>query len=367
MKFSVTREVLLPALSIVSGVVEKRQTLPILSNLLLQLNGNSLTLTGTDLEVELRTTIEVEDAESGEITVTARKFLDICKALPESSKMQFTQDENHIILRSGRSRYTLSTLSANEFPLSDNQSTVSEFSIKQSELLYLINKTQFSMANQDVRYYLNGLLLETSIAKIRAVATDGHRLAICELNTTDDQKLSDGQIIIPRKAVVELSRLLENSDTSCHVSLGSNHIRVDLDTTHFSSKLIDGKFPDYNRVIPSQELNIMRCNKDTLRQMLHRTAILSNEKYRGIGLEISENLLIAKVHNPEHEEAEEQLDVEFNGSAVEIGFNVSYLLDVLGNLDEEVVEIGLIDANSSCIITGKDNKYSRYVVMPMRL
>lgn len=366
MKFKISREALLKPLQVVSGVVEKRQTLPILSNVLMTIESDRLTMTGTDLEVELTASTQLDGAEGGEITLPARKFMDICKSLPEEAELTITIDESRALIRSGKSRFNLATLSAQDFPATEKVTGAREYTVSQSVLKHLIEQTQFCMANQDVRYYLNGLLLELRPNAFRTVATDGHRLALCDM----ESEVVPGdinQIIIPRKGVVELSRLLSDSDTPCSIQLNSNHIRIDLGTVIFLSKLIDGRFPDYDRVIPKGGDKIVVASREVLRQGLLRASILSNEKYRGIRMNFSNGLLRATVNNPDQEEAEEEIDISYQGEELEIGFNVSYLVDALNAIKQEEVQLTLIDANSSCLISGIGDQSSRYVVMPMRL
>lgn len=367
MKITINRDSLLRPLQVVSGVVEKRQTLPILSNVLLVVEGDKLTLTGTDLEVELTArTSEINSSENGEITLPARKFMDICKSLPDSSVVDITIDESKAIIRSGKSRFTLATLPTTDFPSSESITAAREFTISQGILKHLIDQTYFCMANQDVRYYLNGLLLEMNTNSLRAVATDGHRLALsekeCEVTPGDIN-----QIIIPRKGIMELTRLLEDSDAGCTVQINTNFVRIDLGDIVFTSKLIDGRFPDYDRVIPKGGQKIVTANREILRQGLLRASILSNEKYRGIRMNFSNNLLRATVNNPEQEEAVEEIDVNYQDDELEIGFNVSYLVDALNSIKADEVEMTLLDPNSSCVITALGDDSSRYVVMPMRL
>lgn len=366
MKFKITREALLKPLQVVSGVVEKRQTLPILSNVLVNIDANKLTMTGTDLEVELTASTVIENAESGEITLPARKFMDICKSLPEESELTITIDDDRCLIRSGKSRFNLTTLPSHDFPSTEKVTGAREYNVKQSVLKHLIEQTLFCMANQDVRYYLNGLLFELRSNGLRAVATDGHRLALCDMES-DIIPGDINQIIVPRKGVMELARLLSDSDETCQIQLNSNHIRIDLGDVVFLSKLIDGRFPDYERVIPRGGDKIVTANRDVLRQGLQRASILSNEKYRGIRLNFSNDVLRATVNNPDQEEAEEEIDINYQGEELEIGFNVSYLVEALNAVKQNEVELTLIDANSSCLISGVGDNSSRYVVMPMRL
>ncbi len=366
MKFSAPREALLDPLQAVIGVVERRQTMPILANVLIVARDNKLHLTATDLEVELVTTQALECEREGEITVPARKLLDICRALPPGAQVSLVHEGEKITLRSGRSRFTLSTLPASEFPAVDDINAQQTVRLAQTEAHRLLDKTHFSMAQQDVRYYLNGLLLETHDGVLRGVATDGHRLALCDVQLAEPSTLAQ-QVIVPRKGVVELQRLL-GEEGEITIAIGSNHIRVELDHTRFTSKLIDGRFPDYDRVIPdTTDAGKLLADRELLRHALQRTAILSNEKYRGIRLEIKQDAATIQANNPEHEEAEEEVEVSYGGQELEIGFNVNYLLDALGAVEGEQVQLNFIDSNSSCLIREPDGESYRYVVMPMRL
>lgn len=368
MKFTISREALLKPLQSVSGVVERRHTLPILSNILLSLENQTLKLTATDLEVELVALVQLDSpVEDGETTIPARKLLDICKTLPVNTQLDFEIKENKVLLKSGRSRFTLSALPANEFPSLEEGVGNSEFNIETLKLQNLIDSTSFAMAQQDVRYYLNGMLVEVSAGALKTVATDGHRLALCQEECLIEGENVFNQVILPRKGVQELNRLFEDDD-SVSVVIGSHHIRVAGSALTFTSKLIDGKFPDYNRVLPAESDNKMICDRETLKQALSRTAILSNEKYRGIRLQFAQNSLALHANNPEQEEAEEQVDVEYAGPKIEVGFNVSYLLDVLTVLKDQTVSMSLADSNSSVLIKGEDSSNkAAYVVMPMRL
>lgn len=367
MKFSISRDALLKPLNLVAGVVERRQTLPVLSNVLLVLEGQQLSLTGTDLEVELVGRVPVDEASTvGEVTVPARKLVDICKSLPEGSDIHFSVEEGKATVRSGRSRFTLSTLPAREFPSVEEGAGTQQFSLKQGQLKRLIDRTSFAMAQQDVRYYLNGMLLEIRQGQLRVVATDGHRLAMCTFGETlADQQ--DTQVILPRKGVLELARLLMSENEDIAMSLGSNHLRATTGEFTFTSKLVDGKFPDYERVLPRSAEKVVLGSRLDLRQAFTRTAILSNEKYRGVRLKLSEDNLEIVANNPEQETAEEQVAVEYQGDALEIGFNVSYLLDVLGVLSGETIKLSLSDPNSSALLEEAQDGDSLYVVMPMRL
>jgi DNA polymerase III subunit beta len=365
MKVSASREHLLEALQSVIGVVERRQTMPILSNILLSARDNRLRATGTDLEVELVAAAEVTVQQPGDITVPGRKLLDIVRNLPEKSQVTLTREGERIVLRGGRSRFTLSSLPAAEFPVIDEIHATQTVAIRAQDCRRLIDKTHFAMAQQDVRYYLNGTLLETNGQVLRAVATDGHRLSWCEVALGGAAREMQ-QIILPRKGVLELQRLLDG-EGEIEIAIGTNHVRVQIGEVRFTSKLIDGKFPEYGRVIPADPPRIMSASRDALRAALQRTAILSNEKYRGVRLTFAAGLLTVQAHNPEQEEAEDQLEVNFTGDEIEIGFNVSYLLDALAAVETETVEVGLTDANSSCLIRAPGNVNVKYVVMPMRL
>jgi DNA polymerase-3 subunit beta len=354
----------------VAGVVERRQTLPILANVLLVLKEDWLSLTGTDLEVELvgRIQLAVAGEESGEVTVPARKLLDICKSLPEGSDIKFSAKENKVAVRSGSSRFTLSTLPAREFPNVENSIGTHQLTLKQGQLKRLIDRTGFAMAQQDVRYYLNGMLWELDSKQLRVVATDGHRLAMCTLKDKISVTGEGGvQMILPRKGVLELARLLVDDKAEIQINIGSNHIRATTGDFTFTSKLVDGKFPDYEKVVPRSPTNILKGSRQELRQAFTRTAILSNEKFRGVRLKLTANTLDIVANNPEQEEAEETVPVDYSGETLEIGFNVSYLLDVLGVLSGDQIKLSLADPNSSALLEESDEGDSLYVVMPMRL
>lgn len=369
MKLTGTREQLLAPLQSVIGVVERRQTMPVLANVLLSARDNRLSVTGTDLEVELvASTPEgsgVSVQQAGDITVPGRKLLDIFRSLPAEVSVTLSTEGERASIRAGRSRFTLSTLPAAEFPVVEEINAQQTLSFSQGEFRRLIDKTHFSMAQQDVRYYLNGLLLETEGKSLRAVATDGHRLALCEMEI-DGKAKSNQQVIVPRKGVLELQRIL-GAEGRLELGIGMNHVRAQIGDIRFTSKLIDGRFPEYGRVIPANPSKRVEADREMLRQALQRTAILSNEKYRGIRLSVKSDLLTLMAHNPEQEEAEDQVEVGYKGEEVEIGFNVNYLLDALSAIEGDKVEIGLTDSNSSCLIHAPGAVHTRYVVMPMRL
>lgn len=366
MKIVTQRDNLLRPLQQVGGVVERRQTLPILANVLIQVGNGQVSVTATDLEVEMKTSSSVESDEIFDFTLPARKLLDICKALPEESTIQLEIKGDKALLKSGRSRFSLGVLPAQDYPSIEPAASSHRFSVPQKELKKLIEKTHFAMAQQDVRYYLNGMLIEVKQGIIRTVATDGHRLALSEADCQIESDI-DLQVILPRKAVIELSRLLSDSEELVEVDVSSNHIRIKLAETTFTSKLIDGKFPDYQRVIPSNTDKEVIANKDELRQALQRTSILSNEKYRGIRFQFNSGTLQLMAHNPEQEEAEEEMEISYEGEQLVIGFNVGYLIEVLSAIDSDQVKLLLSDANSSCLIQNFDSQQSNYVIMPMRL
>jgi DNA polymerase-3 subunit beta len=366
MQLSIKREDLLKPLQQIIGAVERRQTMPALSNLLIRGNDQDLSITATDLEVELVATLETELEDQGATTIPARKLLDICRSLPDQAKIAINSSNEKVKVSSGRSRFSLATLPAEDFPTIDDLELDQNIVIKEGEFKALIEKTAFAMAQQDVRYYLNGLLLELDADQIRAVATDGHRLALSQLDHKSD---IDGsrQIILPRKGVQELLRLLGSEDNQITVAIGKNHLRVNLPNLQFTSKLIDGRFPEYQRVLPEESDNRATIDKLQLKQSLSRASILSNEKYKGIRLILDNNTMVIQAHNPEHEEAEDEIEIEYKGDRLEVGFNVVYLLDVLNALESDKVEVIIQDANSSALIVSPESQASRYVVMPMRL
>jgi len=365
MKLTAEREKLLAPLQAVIGVVERRQTMPVLANVLLAVRDGRLSITATDLEVELVAATDVNVQEAGDITVPGRKFLDILRALPEKANVSIAIEGEKIVIKAGRSRFSLSTLPAAEFPVIDDIHAQQSVQIERAQLARLLEKTHFSMAQQDVRYYLNGMLLEIDGTVLRGVATDGHRLALSEAMLAQKAKISQ-QVIIPRKGVMELQRIV-SGEGNCELAIGTNHVRAQIGDVRFTSKLIDGKFPEYSRVIPAAPAAAIKGNRDALRQALQRTAILSNEKYRGIRITVKKNAITVQAHNPEQEEAEEEIEVSYDGIDLEVGFNVNYLLDALSAVDGVEVELGLTDSNSSCLIRSPGNASSRYVVMPMRL
>ena len=366
MRFSLQREAFLKPLAQVVNVVERRQTLPVLANFLVQVQGGQLSLTGTDLEVEMISRIAVEDAQDGETTIPARKLFEIVRALPDGSKVTVSQTGDKVTVSAGRSRFTLAILPANDFPSVDEVEATERVNVSEAALKELIERTAFAMAQQDVRYYLNGLLFDLGDKLLRCVATDGHRLALCE-TPLEGAATAKRQIIVPRKGVTELQRLLENGERELELEIGRNHIRVKRDDVTFTSKLIDGRFPDYAAVIPIGADREVKLDREVLRAALQRAAILSNEKYRGVRVEVSPGQLKISAHNPEQEEAQEEIEAETKVSDLAIGFNVNYLLDALSALRDEHIIIQLRDANSSALVREASSEKSRHVVMPLRL
>lgn len=367
MQFTITREQLLKPLQQVCGVLSSRPTLPIINNILLETNSKQLSLTATDLEVELTTQAELFEAvkKAEKFTIPAKKFLDICRSLPEDSVISIQFEEDRALIRADRSKFNLATLPASEYPNLMDWSPEVDFTIDQSTLARLIDATQFSMAKDDARYFLNGMKFETEGNLLRTVATDGHRLAVCTMPLS--QELSTHSVIVPRKAVVELARLISGGEDAVRLEIGTNNLRVSMNGIVFTSKLIDGRFPDYRRVFPRNPERILEADAESLKRSLVRAAILSNERLRGVRLALSDNLLKITANNPEQEEVEEILDVAYQSTPMEVGFNVSYLLDVLNTLKCQRVRMSLVDVGSSCLIEDCDNSTAEYVVMPMRL
>jgi DNA polymerase-3 subunit beta len=375
MNFTISRESFLQPLQLVAGAVERRHTLPILGNVLIKVDDNALWMTGTDLEVELIANTPLSgNVTEGQITVPAKKLVDIVRGLPDDCTILFSVDENKAVIKSGRSKYSLSTLSADDYPNLEDWEGDSEFEISQSSLKQLIESVQFSMAQQDVRYYLNGMSLETSGNLIRSVATDGHRLAMSLVDYSVDP-LPEKQVIIPRKGVMEISRLIEDSDTKVKVQLGANHIRLFSNSFIFTSKLVDGRFPDYNRVVPQNTDKSLFVYRDLIKGAFSRAMILTNEKFKGVRLNLEPGELKITATNPEQEQAEEIIDVDYQGESLEIGFNVAYLIDALNAIETDSVVFKLSDSNASVLVHGvkmvdnlpTDDDSSQYVIMPMRL
>lgn len=369
MKIRIPRETLLKPLQAVINVVERRQTMPILSNVHLSVKNKKLVLTATDLEVELRASADLEKAtsESLEITVPGRKLMDICRSLPEQASIDLSLDKDKITLRSAGSRFSLSTLPAADFPLIEENEGTAEFAIEPQNLRYLTQRTHFAMAQQDVRYYLNGMLLEVSEGSIKTVATDGHRLALNSINTSTINN-AFLQVILPRKGVLELMRLLPENEGEVSVQVSNNHLRVMGSDFTFTSKLVDGRFPDYEKVLPKGGNKEIVIDRETLKQALLRASILSNEKFRGVRLQLQSGLMRVLANNPEHEEAEEEIPLNYKQENMEIAFNVTYLLDVLNTVITPMVKMIFSDANSSILVQEHEsNNNSLFVVMPLML
>ena len=334
MKLTAEREKLLAPLQAVIGVVERRQTMPVLANVLLGVREERLSIAATDLEVELVASTEVAVQDAGDITVPGRKLLDILRALPEKSAISMTVEAEKVVIKAARSRFSLSTLPAAEFPVIDDINSQQTVQVPRKELLRLLEKTHFSMAQQDVRYYLNGMLLEIDGQLLRAVATDGHRLALCETTLATKAKTSQ-QVIVPRKGVLELQRVL-TAEGMADLAIGTNHVRAQIGDVRFTSKLIDGRFPEYSRVIPVAPAHAIRADRDVLRQALQRTAILSNEKYRGIRVTVKKNVVTVQAHNPEQEEAEEEIEVGYEGwLTAEVGYgDLATMKDIVARMEK---------------------------------
>lgn len=371
MNFTIKREEILKPLQILNSVVERRQTMAILANILLVIdNENRLTMVATDLEVEITATIILTDAElgaePGKVTISIQKFTEICRTLPEGSVVEVKQKGDRVMICSGKSRFNLATLPVEEFPKITTTANNVEFTIKQRDFKKVIGNTYFAMAQQDVRLYLNGLLIEVGDNILRAVATDGHRLSLCDVEVSNIDFAVE-QVIIPRKGILELLRVFEDNDENIQISLQKNHIRVEMQNLQFISKLIDAKYPDYGRVLPQDIDKVIFADREILRQAFTRTSILSNEKYRGIRIFISNGELKAVANNPEFEEAEEVVDIEYEGESLEIGFNVNYIIDALSAIDSSQVEISFSGDSGGCLIQPRGRDDCKYVIMPMRL
>lgn len=361
------RDNILMPLQSVCGIVEKRHTLPILSNVLIEKSGDQLTLLATDIEIQIRTQTDgKEGTEKTAVTVGARKLQDILRSLPESAEVSLELTEKRMQVRAGKSRFNLQTLPAEDYPrMAQPDNEQARLQLTQKQFKRLIGLAQYAMAQQDIRYYLNGLLLVVAGNEIRVVATDGHRLAYASEQLQDSQPRTE--VILPRKAILELSRLLADNDEVLDISLSPNQAIFRFGAIELVSKLIDGKFPDYERVIPQNHNKVITIPRTTFLQSLHRAAILTNEKFRGVRIVLAPGSLKIISSNADQEEAQEELEIIYEAEALDIGFNVTYLLDVLNNVSNEDVEIRLADANSSALITLPGNDSFKYVVMPMRI
>lgn len=366
MQIQLEREKFLKPVNMVAGVVERRHTLPILSYLLLRAHDGRISLTGTDLEVEMVTEVNGRVEAPGEVTVPARKLFDICRALPDGVVVGMQKQGEKVVLKAGKSRFTLATLPPGDFPKIEAGSFQEAVVVSSHELKALFARTAFCMAQQDVRYYLNGLYLETEGKRLRAVATDGHRMALAD-TTCESAGTQPLRVIVPRKAVQEMGRFLADTDELLRLEISGNHVRLAIGEGTFTSKLIDGKFPDYTKVIPSAQNKLVRLERLAFREALSRVAILANEKYRGIRLNLESGSLKVSAHNPEQEEAVEELETDYSGESLEIGFNVTYLIEAASAIESPEVVLGLNDPSSSCTLRAVDNEHTQYIVMPMRL
>lgn len=360
------RDQLLVPLQAVCGIVEKRHTLPILSNVLMEKDGEKLTLLATDIEIQITTQTPTVGADKAGMTVGARKLQDILRSLPEAVEVSLTLDDKRLQLKAGKSRFNLQTLPAEDFPrMSAVEGHSIRLSIAQGQMKRLLGLVQYGMAQQDIRYYLNGLFLVAKGSELRMVATDGHRLAYAA--ETLAVAATPIEVILPRKTVLELSRQLADSDDSLEIILSPTQARFGFGNIQLVSKLIDGKFPDYERVIPQHHKKIIRLSRDALLHSLLRAAILTNEKFRGVRLVLGPGSLKIISTNAEQEEAQEEIEIDYNDEPLDVGFNVTYLLDVLNNVSNEIIELHLADANSSALFLLPDNDTFKYVVMPMRI
>jgi DNA polymerase-3 subunit beta len=361
------RDELLGPLAAVSGIIERRHTLPILSNVLIERAQDTLAFLATDIEIQIAARSSIAaPAEARAVTVGARKLLDILRALPEGAEVTLQQQDKRLLVKAGKSRFTLQTLAAEDFPrLAKPASEPARFELEQKELRRVLSLVQYAMAQQDIRYYLNGLLMVVEEGTLKLVATDGHRLAFAALKL--GAELPRQEVIVPRKTVLELAKLLGESDDPVKIELSATQAAFSFGSVELVSKLIDGKFPDYTRVIPTGHQNRLQATRESLRQALLRAAILSNEKFRGVRWVLADGSLKIVSSNAEQEEAHEELEVKYAGDALDIGFNVNYLLDVLNNVSGEAIECAFGDAASSALITYASEKDFKYVVMPMRI
>jgi DNA polymerase-3 subunit beta len=362
-----TQDKLLSVLQSVAGIVERRHTLPILANVLIRKTGSSVQLTTSDLEIQIRTTADL-DGDTGNYTTTvgARKLIDILRTMPNDQTVSLESNANKLILKGGKSRFTLQTLPAEDFPLVQEAASFGPvFSVPQKTLKDLLNQVSFAMAVHDIRYYLNGILFVAEGKQLSLVATDGHRLAFA--NSTLDVEVPRQEVILPRKTVLEMQRLLSDAEGAIEMQFASNQAKFSFGGMEFVTKLVEGKFPDYNRVIPKNHKNHVTLGRAPLLASLQRTAILTSEKFKGVRLNIEPGTLRVASNNAEQEEAVDELDIDYGGDAIEIGFNVTYLIDALSNMDQDMVKMELADSNSSALITIPENSTFKYVVMPMRI
>jgi DNA polymerase III subunit beta len=362
-----TQDKLLEVLQSVSGIVERRHTLPILANVLVRKTGSSLQFTTSDLEIQIRTTAEL-DGDSGNFTTTigARKLIDILRTMPADQSVSLESSASKVVLKGGKSKFTLQTLPAEDFPLvQESASFGPSFRIPEKTLKDLMGQVAFAMAVHDIRYYLNGILFVAEGKQLSLVATDGHRLAFA--SATLDVDVPRQEVILPRKTVLEMQRLLGGGDGMIEMRFASNQAKFSFGGMEFVSKLVEGKFPDYNRVIPKNHKNIVNVGRTALLASLQRTAILTSEKFKGVRLNIDPGTLRVASSNAEQEEAVDELDIDYGGDSIEIGFNVTYLIDALANMQQDMVRVELSDSNSSALMANPDNPHFKYVVMPMRI
>ncbi|MGB1556846.1 MAG: DNA polymerase III subunit beta [Oceanococcaceae bacterium] len=368
MKFSCERDELIGPLQTVNAVIERRQTMAVLSNVLTKVEGDQLQLTGTDLELEVQTDLSVSGDTDGVITIPARKFFDICRSLPEGARIDCKVEGQRMTLSSGRSKFVLSCLAADDFPSTDIVEDGIELELPASALRKALSRTHFAMAVADVRFYLNGMLWEVHAGGLRCVATDAHRLAKHDLDHALPHVSERQQLIVPRKAITELMRILqEGGEQAVNMVFNNRSLQITLGRTRFTTKLLEGRYPDYERVIPGQCEHWITGDVGGLKTSLQRVSILSNEKYRGVRLKLGNDTMVIQSHNPEHEEAEEELSIDYVGEELSIGFNVSYLLDALGAIDGETYSLGLSGPDASGVVKVPGNEDSVFVVMPMRL
>jgi DNA polymerase-3 subunit beta len=362
-----TQSKVLDVLQSVSGIVERRHTLPILANVLIRKTGSQLQFTTSDLEIQIRTTAELDgDAGNFTTTVGARKLIDILRTMPSDQTVSLESNQSKLVLKGGKSRFTLQTLPAEDFPLvQEAPSFGATFSVPQKTLKDLLNQVSFAMAVHDIRYYLNGILFVAEGKQLSLVATDGHRLAFA--NATLDVEVPRQEVILPRKTVLEMQRLLSDAEGAIEMQFASNQAKFSFGGMEFVTKLVEGKFPDYNRVIPKNHKNAVTLGRAPLLASLQRTAILTSEKFKGVRLNLEPGTLRVASNNAEQEEAVDELDIDYGGDAIEIGFNVTYLIDALANMDQDMVKMELADSNSSALITIPENNKFKYVVMPMRI
>ena len=366
MKLSIERERLLAPLQSLSGILDRNQSTPILGHVLVSGREDSVSCSATDMEVELVVVIEQGAAEPGEITIPGRKLLDICRALPAASRIDISCLAGQTVIRSGRSRFTLQTLPAAEFPSLTALSPRVTFEVASRQLKTLFEQTHFAMAQQDVRYYLNGLLLEIDASRIRAVATDGHRLALKDIPASPAVAESM-QIIVPRKAVIELLKLLDGDDGETKLSISDNHFQARVASSTFTSRLIDGRYPDYERVLPDNTDKVVMADRELLRQGLARSAILCTDRFKGVRISLDRDTLRSCGQNADREESEEQIEVRYDDEALEVGFNIIYLIDALAAIRTPEVRLEFKDTGSGCVIKPDGDATNVYVVMPMRI